>query len=105
MRCEINRSQVSDEEVIKTLRRSERDWPVSKTWDTKQWFVSYRRFLALRGGKRVMLRFLNERDRKNLIQLFSEASEEDIQFIKHDVKDLELLHYCLEHLNYGRALP
>ncbi len=105
MRSEVDKSTVSDGGVTVTLRQSEPDWPACSPWDNKQRLFSYRKFLSLGDGKRVMLRFLNERDRKQLIQLFSEASEEDVQFLKQDVKNVELLRYSLDHLEYGRALP
>lgn len=71
----------------------------------RQWQVSYRRFMSFKDGLRIMLRFLNERDRGNFIQLFNEASEEDIRFLKHNLKDMRSLNYWLDHLDYDRALP
>ena len=68
-------------------------------------YVAYRKFVTLRNGKRVMFRFLNEQDRDGLIQLFQEAPEEDTRFLKQDVKDLKLVNYWLDHLNYRKVLP
>jgi L-amino acid N-acyltransferase YncA len=68
-------------------------------------YVAYRKFVTLRNGKRVMFRFLNEQDRDGLIQLFQEAPEEDTRFLKQDVKDLKLVNYWIDHLNYRRVLP
>jgi L-amino acid N-acyltransferase YncA len=68
-------------------------------------YVAYRKFVTLRNGKRVMFRFLNEQDRDGLIQLFREAPEEDTRFLKQDVKDLKLLNYWMDHLNYRIVLP
>jgi L-amino acid N-acyltransferase YncA len=68
-------------------------------------YVAYRKFVALKNGRRVMFRFLNEQDREGLIQLFQEAPEEDTRFLKQDVKDLKLVNYWLDHINYRKVLP
>ena len=68
-------------------------------------YVAYRKFATLKNGKRVMFRFLNEQDREALIQMFQEAPEEDIRFLKQDVKDQKLVNYWVEHLNYRKVLP
>ena len=68
-------------------------------------YVAYRKFVTLKNGKRMMFRFLNEQDREGLIQLFQEAPDEDIRFLKQDVKDQKLVNYWLDHLNYQRVLP
>jgi len=68
-------------------------------------YVAYRKFVTLKNGKRVMFRFLNDQDREALIQLFQEAPEEDIRFLKQDVKDLKLVNYWVDHLNYRKVLP
>jgi len=68
-------------------------------------YVAYRKFSTLKNGKRVMFRFLNEQDREALIQMFQEAPEEDIRFLKQDVKDLKLVNYWIDHLNYRKVLP
>ncbi len=68
-------------------------------------YVAYRKFVTLKNGKRVMFRFLNDQDREALIQMFQEAPEEDIRFLKQDVKDLKLVNYWIDHLNYRKVLP
>ena len=68
-------------------------------------YVAYRKFATLKNGKRVMFRFLNEQDREALIQMFLEAPEEDIRFLKQDVKDQKLVNYWIDHLNYRKVLP
>jgi L-amino acid N-acyltransferase YncA len=68
-------------------------------------YVAYRKFVTLRNGKRVMFRFLNDQDREGLVQLFQEAPEEDTRFLKQDVKDLKLVNYWVDHLNYRKVLP
>jgi len=68
-------------------------------------YVAYRKFVTLKNGKRVMLRFLNDQDRENLIRLFQEAPEEDTRFLKQDVKDVKLINYWVDHINYRKVLP
>jgi RimJ/RimL family protein N-acetyltransferase len=65
----------------------------------------YRKFVPLKNQKRVMLRFLNEGDRQDLVSLFQTASDEDLRFCKHDLKDLNLVNHWLDHINSPRLLP
>ena len=68
-------------------------------------YVAYRKFATLKNGKRVMFRFLNDQDREALIQMFHEAPEEDVRFLKQDVKDLKVVNSWVDHLNYRKVLP
>jgi RimJ/RimL family protein N-acetyltransferase len=68
-------------------------------------YVAYRKFVSLSNGKRVMFRFLTDQDREGLIQMFQEAPDEDTRFLKQDVKDLKLINYWMDHINYRRVLP
>jgi L-amino acid N-acyltransferase YncA len=68
-------------------------------------YVAYRKFVTLRNGKRVMFRFLNEQDREGLIHLFQEAPEEDTRFLKQNVKDVKLVNYWVDQLDYRKVLP
>ncbi len=65
----------------------------------------YRRLLHLKNDQRIILRFLQERDRHDLIDLFQQAAGEDVWFFKHDLRNRSLLNYWLNHLDYGRLLP
>lgn len=68
-------------------------------------YTTYRKFVTLRNGKRVMLRFLNQQDREHLVRLFQEAPEEDTRFLKQDVKDVRLINFWIDHINYRKVLP
>jgi L-amino acid N-acyltransferase YncA len=68
-------------------------------------YIAYRKFATLKNGKRVMFRFLNDQDRDGLAQMFQDAPEEDVRFLKQDVKDLKLVDAWVEHLNYRKVLP
>ena len=68
-------------------------------------YGSYRKFVTLHSGKRVMFRFLNNQDREELVRLFQEAPEEDIRFLKQDVRDTKLVNSWIDYLNYNKVLP
>jgi len=68
-------------------------------------YGAYRKFVTLQNGKRVMFRFLNQQDREELIRLFQEAPEEDIRFLKQDVRDTKLVNSWIDRLNYQKVLP
>ena len=68
-------------------------------------YVAYRKFVNLKNGKRVMLRFITEQDREGLMQLFRDAPEEDTRFLKQDVKNKDMVNYWLDHLDYRKVLP
>ncbi len=68
-------------------------------------YVSYRKFITLKNGKRVMFRFLNDQDREGLIQLFQDAPDEDTRFLKQNVKDQKIINYWVDHIDYRKVLP
>lgn len=68
-------------------------------------YGAYRKFVTLQNGKRVMFRFLNHQDREELIRLFQEAPEEDIRFLKQNVRDTKLVNSWIDQLNYNKVLP
>jgi L-amino acid N-acyltransferase YncA len=68
-------------------------------------YVAYRKFVTLQNGRRVMFRFLNEQDREELIHLFQDAPEEDLRFLKQDVKDTKLVSSWVDRINYQKVLP
>ncbi len=68
-------------------------------------YVSYRKFITLKSGKRVMFRFLNDQDREGLIQLFQAAPDEDTRFLKQNVKDQKIINYWIDHIDYRKVLP
>ncbi len=68
-------------------------------------YVTYRKFVNLRNGQRIMFRFLNAQDRQNLIKLFQDAPDEDARFLKQDVKDTKLIDKWIDKINYQKVLP
>ncbi len=71
--------------------------------DSDQGF--YRRLVRLNNGQRLMLRLLAASDRQSFIDLFQKAAREDVWFFQYDLKNLSLLNYWLNHLDYRRVLP
>lgn len=65
----------------------------------------YRKLIYLKNDKRIMVRFLEPRDRQDLITLFQRARDEDLRFFKHDLRNLKLLNHWLDHLDQQRLLP
>ena len=68
-------------------------------------YVAYRKFVTLSNGKRIMFRILNNQDREGLIHLFQDAPDEDIRFLKQDVKNQKLINYWIDHIDYHKVLP
>ncbi len=68
-------------------------------------YTTYRKFVTLRNGKRIMFRFLQAQDRDGLLQLFQEAPEEDVRFLKQDVKDSKLIQSWIDNINYDKVVP
>jgi hypothetical protein len=68
-------------------------------------YFYHRKLIYLKNQKRLMLRFLHEGDRRDLISLFQSAPDEDFRFCKHDLKDLALLNQWLDHINSPRLFP
>lgn len=68
-------------------------------------YAFYRKLIHLRDGRRIMVRFLKEEDRQNLIDLFQEASREELWFFNHDLHNRNLLNVWLNHLDYKRVFP
>jgi len=67
--------------------------------------ASYRRFVSLGNDTRVMLRFLNGQDLEGLVQLFQEASDEEMRLMNEDFRDPDRTQHWLAVLDYRRLLP
>ena len=66
---------------------------------------SYRKFVSLGNGRKVMLKFLNGEDRQEFTRLFQEARPEDVRFLKENFKDSRFLDEWLKKVDYQRLLP
>lgn len=68
-------------------------------------FAVYRKFVNTNTGKRVLIRPLLEEDQKRLYELFNSAPQEDLKFLKDDVRNPLITERWISNLNYDRVLP
>ena len=66
---------------------------------------NYRDIVTLKDGVNVLLRPMTPEDEKCLVELFAPISEEDLRYLRHNVKDPALIHSWCESLDYARVLP
>lgn len=59
--------------------------------DTLQYLEQYRQVKTLKSGTRVLLRPLAPDDADGLVNLFASATTEDVTYLRHDVRDTELV--------------
>jgi L-amino acid N-acyltransferase YncA len=64
----------------------------------------YHKSATLTNGKRVVIRYLNGTDRGSITKFFQQASQEDVQFCKEDVKSPEVVDYWLNPENSHRIM-
>ena len=65
----------------------------------------YPKNLALKDGKKAVLRPLKADDEKDFHQLFQGIPEQERMFIKHRVQDIKVIHDWCKSIDYGRNLP
>lgn len=66
---------------------------------------SYRKFISLGNGKRIMFRLLSAHDGEVFGRLLQDAPPEDIMFLKEDFQDPKALTAWLEQLQNRRVIP
>jgi L-amino acid N-acyltransferase YncA len=66
---------------------------------------THREIVTLKDGVRVLLRPMLREDRQHLIEFFSAVGEDDLRFMRHNVKDQALINGWCDNLNYDRVLP
>ena len=67
--------------------------------------VTYRKLVTLQDGVSVLLRPMVSEDYQLLVDLYSTVSNEDMRYLRHNVKDLKLIRQWCEGLDYTRVLP
>ena len=65
----------------------------------------YRQVFTLKDGARILLRPLTQDDRQALIDLFSPISNEDIRYMRHNVKDAKVICQWVDGLDYSKVFP
>ncbi len=67
-------------------------------------YCAYRKLSTLKNGKKILVRLLNGQDREWLLELFRDASQEDIEFCKEDLKNPQVVDQWLNPGNWGKVL-
>ena len=67
--------------------------------------VNFRNIVTLKDGVNVLLRPMTADDEEALWNLFAPASEEDVRYLRDNVKDQALIQEWCRHLDYARVLP
>lgn len=65
----------------------------------------YRQVFTLKDGARILIRPLTRDDRQALIDLFSLTSADDLRYMRHSVKDTQLIGGWVDNLDYAKVLP
>jgi L-amino acid N-acyltransferase YncA len=65
----------------------------------------YRQVFALKDGARILLRPLTQDDRQALFDLFTPISDEDARYMRHNVKDPQVICQWIDCLDYSSVFP
>ena len=65
----------------------------------------YRQVFTLKDGARILLRPLTPEDRQALIDLFAPVSTDDLRYMRHNIKDPQLVGSWAEQIEYAKVLP
>ena len=66
---------------------------------------NYRDVATLKDGVNVLLRPMTAEDKQGLVDLFAPISEEDLRYLRDNVKDPTLVESWCDSLDYSRVLP
>lgn len=65
----------------------------------------YRQVFTLKDGARILLRPLTVDDKQALLDLFLPVSQDDLRYMRHNVKDPKVIEDWIANLNYNEVLP
>ena len=65
----------------------------------------YRNLVTLGDGTRVLLRLLDRGDRDQLQAMFDVVSDDDLQFMRDNVRDSLVTQQWVDGLDYGQVIP
>ena len=66
---------------------------------------THRDVVTLKDGVRVLLRPMVREDRQHLIEFFSSVGDDDLRYLRHNVRDQTLINSWCDNLNYDTVLP
>jgi L-amino acid N-acyltransferase YncA len=66
---------------------------------------NHRDVVTLKDGVRVLLRPMVTEDREHLAEFLNSVSEDDMRYMRHNVKDPAVLDDWCKNLNYEKSLP
>jgi len=66
---------------------------------------NFREMITLKDGTYVLLRPMTQEDHELLVEYYSAISDEDLRYLRHPVKDPNLIKQWCDQLDYGRTLP
>lgn len=66
---------------------------------------THREMVTLKDGVQVLLRPMIKEDRPRLDQLYLSASDDDVRYLRDNVKDPAILQEWCDNLNYDNILP
>jgi L-amino acid N-acyltransferase YncA len=66
---------------------------------------NFREIITLKDSVSVLIRPMTLEDKQRLINLFAPVSDEDMRYLRDDVRDKGLIEGWFENLDYSRVLP
>ena len=67
--------------------------------------ATYRNLVTLRDGTRVLLRVLEPGDKERLQAMFAQTSDDDMKYMRDNVKDPAVIQKWIDDLDYNRVIP
>ena len=67
--------------------------------------ATYRRLVTLNDGLRVLIRPLTQADKEQLLKLFANASQEDLDYFRSDASDPQIVASWCDKLDYAQVFP
>lgn len=67
--------------------------------------ATYRNIVTLRDGTRVLLRMLEPADKERLQTMFAQTGDDDMKYMRDNVKDPAVIQRWIDELDYNRVLP
>jgi L-amino acid N-acyltransferase YncA len=67
--------------------------------------ATYRRLVTLNDGLRVLIRPLTKADKEQLLKLFAEAPQDDLNYFRSDASDPVMVASWCDELDYSKVFP